>query len=168
MRIRLGVCIAALALVAAGCAGDNSDGSETDAPQSGSIGRDEVNRYELAFNGGITMEHTGGLICKVEDGDLVMDFSIDASDGVYDYEASVAMFDPTQTQFNAEFDLMSSGVLLAAGVIGITFDYGPAPDEYPGVVRAAGTIDGGLEGAGDSAAVSGSYACFLMESEVGL
>jgi FlaG/FlaF family flagellin (archaellin) len=164
--MRLVILIAIVMIAAAGC---KSSGSEStgDAGSISPIGEDEINRYELTFSGGISMANTGGLICKVEDGDLVMDFSIDASDGTYEYGAVAPGFDPSATDFNADFELDSGGKTIGNGEVLVTFGYGPAPEEYPGVVRAAGTIDGTLTTSDGDTDVAGSYACFLQDAAVG-
>jgi hypothetical protein len=160
-RILVGITVV---LLAAGCGGE---GTGDNQPHGDSIGADENNRYELTFTGGVTMEHTGGLICKVEEGKLVMDFNIDATDGTYEYQATVDNFDPAEAEFYSSFGITSSGAPLGAGLLTLTFGYGPAPADFPGVVRAAGTIAGALQTPVEDASVAGSYACFLMDSEVG-
>jgi FlaG/FlaF family flagellin (archaellin) len=165
MRVHRVLLIAVVLMLAAGC----KSGEEATTSDGGSvtpIGAGEVNRYELEFSGGISMANTGGLICKVEEGDLVMDFSVDASDGTYEYTAVAPGFDATATSFNADFELDSSGSIVGNGEVQVTFGYGPAPAEYPGVVRAAGTIDGTLTTSDGDTDVAGSYACFLQEAEV--
>ena len=150
--------------IAVGCSGGDDDAASV---QGGSIAADEVNRYELEFVGTITMQHTGGLICSVEDGDLVMDFSIDAADGDYEYQAVIADFDPAATAPEAEFTLVYKDDHTSAGTMAATFGYGPAPEDYPRVERAAGEIGGMITGDAGAAEVHGSYACFLTNSEVG-
>ncbi len=166
MRVQRYFMVAMVLVLSAGCNSGANDRSDADQPVSGAIGSDEVNRYALGFTGAITLDHTGGLICAVADGDLVMDFSTDASDGVYEYGV-VADFDAAAAQLNGTFEMSSSGAPLASGPVTVTFGYGPAPDGYEGVVRAAGTISGSLLVDAEDAQLSGSYACFLMDSEVG-
>ncbi len=158
----------AVLLMATACSNSGDDGSsEDDQPASGSIGSDEVNRYELDAVGYVTFSHTGGLICKVVDGDLVLDFSIDASDGDYEYVANIPGFDPSLSSFEGEFALTYKDEHTSAGAINVAFGYGPAPEEFPGVVRAAGNFAGPISGDAGTAEIAGSYACFLMNSEVG-
>lgn len=154
-------------LLMAGCSSGDSENSGDGETYSGSIGADEVNRYELDAVGKVSFGHTGGLICAVEDGDLVLDFSIDASDGDYEYGAVFPGFDPSLSSFQGEFTLTQSVIGDSTGTVNLSFGLGPAPDGYPGVVRAAGTFAGPVTGDAGAAEMAGSYACLLMDSEVG-
>lgn len=165
MVTRRALLVAVLLLTTAACQTDES--SSTGVSANSAIGDDEINRYQIEFEGTISVAHTGGLICKVEDGDLVMDFSIDASDGVYQYNAVAPDFDPAATEFPAEFHMSQSGAPGPAGEIHVTFGYGPAPEEYPGVVRAAGRISGEITADDGATTLAGSYACFLQDAAVG-
>jgi len=153
-------------LLAAGCSSGDAGESPNEVAAGSSIGADENNRYELEAAGVMSFSHTGGLICKVEEGNLVMDFNIDASDGRYEYRAEAPGFDPAAAEFNGEFTLTDYGTT-ATGTVKIEFGYGPAPEDFPGVVRAAGTIAGPIRGDSGGAELIGSYACFLQDGEVG-
>jgi hypothetical protein len=166
MRFHRAAAIAMALLLTPGCSSDNGDSA--DEIFSGSVGSDEINRYQLEFVGGIRLDHTGGLICSVDNGELVLDFSIDASDGEYEYTAGFPGFDPTLARLDGELKLARRDGAEASGPVVLTFGYLPAPAEYPGVVRAAGQIGGGpIAGTAGAAEVNGGYACFLMDSEVG-
>jgi hypothetical protein len=162
---RIHAAVAGLVLIGlAACAGGGSAG-RSGQPQG--IGDSEVNRYVLTFTGDVPLDHTGGLICGVEGGVLEMDFAIDASDGTYTYAATFPGFDPAGSSFEGTFTLRATAGGESSGAATISFAYGPAPAEYPGVVRAAGTISGSVSGQAGVAGFSGSYACFLTNSEVG-
>ena len=156
-----------IVLLIAACSSGDDGGSEGDQPSSGAITDDQMNRYELDAVGTITFTHTGGLICSVEDGELVLDFAIDAGDGDYEYGAVFPGFEPAANGFQGEFTLTYKGDSSSVGPMNLSFGYGPAPEEYPGVVRAAGTFAGPVTGGPGNAEIAGSYACFLMDSEVG-
>jgi len=159
--------ILVMVLALAGCNSGDDGGAAGDRPSSGAIGDNENNRYELEAIGMITFAHTGGLICRVEDGVLAMDFSIDAGDGDYEYTAEFPGFDPDGSSFDGELMLTYKGDINSTGALTVSFGWGPAPDDFPGVVRAAGTFAGPLRGDAGAAEIAGSYACFLMDSEVG-
>ncbi|MDJ0664039.1 MAG: hypothetical protein QNJ75_05730 [Acidimicrobiia bacterium] len=97
----------------------------------------------------------------------MMDFNIDASDGDYEYAATFPAFDPAESSFAGELRLTYKGDITSTGELNLAFGWGPAPDDFPGVVRAAGTFAGPLTGDAGRAEIAGSYACFLMDSEVG-
>ena len=156
-----------LVVALAACNSGDSSSSGGEQPSSGSIGDDENNRYAMEAFGMVTFEHTGGLICSVEDGALVMDFNIDASDGDYEYVGVFQGFDPAGSSFAGELRLTYKGDITSTGDLNLAFGWGPAPDDFPGVVRAAGTFAGPLAGDAGSAEIAGSYACFLMDAEVG-
>lgn len=151
-------------LLAAGCGGGNAGDNQ---PHGGSIGADENNRYEMEAFGMVTFAHTGGLICSVESGALMMDFNIDAGDGDYAYVGVFPGFDPAGTSFEGELRLTYKEDMTSTGDLTLAFGWGPAPDDFPGVVRAAGTFAGPLAGDAGPAEIAGSYACFLTGSEVG-
>ncbi|MCP3994040.1 MAG: hypothetical protein GY722_03105 [bacterium] len=163
---RTATVILAILLLGACNSGDDA-GSSSDQPSSGSIGDDEVNRYQLDAFGMITFSHTGGLLCGVEDGDLILDFSIDANDSDYEYVATFADFDPAASRLQGEFILTYKNGGTSSGAINLDFGYGPAPEDYPGVVRATGNFAGPVAGDAGPSEIAGSYACFLMNSEVG-
>jgi hypothetical protein len=167
MSVRGALLLAAIVVFATGCQGSDGGSDSSGETSPPGIGDDDVARYQLEFTGDLAMTHTGGLICKVEDGSLIMDFSIDASDGVYEYGVVASGFDPEDSDFDATFDLTESGESAATGTVQVTFGYGPAPDDIPGVVRAAGTISGPLTAAGGDARIDGSYACLLQNAAVG-
>lgn len=167
MRFRRMIILSFVLVLLAGCNSGDDGGSGGDQPSSGSIGADEVNRYHIDAFGMVTFSHTGGLLCGVEDGDLVLDFSIDASDGDYEYVATFPDFDPAESRFQGEFVLTYKNGGTSSGMINLDFGYGPAPEDYPGVVRAAGNFAGPVTGDAGTSEIAGSYACFLMDSEVG-
>ena len=167
MYFRRIVVLSIVLVLLAGCNSGDDEGSGGDRPSSGSIGADEVNRYQIDAFGMITFSHTGGLLCGVEDGDLVLDFSIDASDGDYEYVATFPGFDPSESTFQGELVLTYKNGGTSSGMINLDFGYGPAPEGYPGVVRAAGNFAGPVTGDAGPSEIAGSYACFLMDSEVG-
>lgn len=154
-------------LLLAACSSGDDQGSRGDQPSSGSIGDDEVNRYQLDAFGMITFSHSGGLLCGVEDGDLILDFSIDASESDYEYVATFADFDPTASRLQGEIVLTYKNGGTSSGEINLDFGYGPAPGDFPGVVRAAGNFAAPVAGDAGPSELAGSYACFLMDSEVG-
>jgi hypothetical protein len=149
----------------AACSSGSGSASQSSQPKG--VPDSEVNRYVMTFTGDLTLDHTGGLICKVEDGVLGLSFAIDASDGAYTYTATFPGFDPAASSFTGAFALNATGGGESSGSATISFAYGPAPVEYPGVVRAAGTISGSISGQAGTAELSGGYACFLMNKAVG-
>jgi hypothetical protein len=170
---RIHVAVAGLVLMslaACGSGGSTSGSQSSSAGQSSSpkgVADNEINRYVMTFTGDLSLDHTGGLICKVEDGTLEMSFAIDASDGAYTYEAAFPGFDPAASSFTGTFTLQATEGGESSGTATVSFGYGPAPAEYPGVVRAAGTISGSISGSAGAADLSGGYACFLMNKAVG-
>lgn len=159
------ILIGVILLITSGCNSGNepSDGDVENSP----ITNEEVNRYQLAMTGGLEIDHAGGLICKVEEGSLLMEFSIDAYSGPIGYSASFAGFDPASSTQEGVF-VFADSPGSSDGPINITFSYGDPPEGYPGVVRAAGTITGSISGEAGAADLVGSYACFLQHGEVGL
>lgn len=171
MRRTRVVLVIALSLALVGCnsGSDDGAGSGDDGGGSGgdSISPDENNRYQLGFTGDLVLDHTGGLICSVDNGELSFDFSIDASSGEYTYSAVFPGFEPAADSFTGTFTLEAAPGGVSEGTAAIGFSYGPAPAEIPGVVRTAGSIDGSINGDAGSAVLKGSYACFLQDAEVG-
>lgn len=168
MRSTLIAFVVIFILATSGCnAGNESTGNDIGGEGQEEIAIDEVNRYQLVFTGDIILAESGGLLCEVTDGDLKMDFAIDASSGDHTYGATFPEFDPREEGFHGTFTLTEASGAVSAGTANVTFEYGPAPDEYPGVVRAAGSITGSISGGAGSADITGTYACFLMNSEVG-
>jgi hypothetical protein len=161
---RFHVAVAGFVLMTLAACGGGSAGQSS---QPKGVSDSEVNRYVLTFTGDVALDHTGGLICKVEDGALEMSFAIDASDGAYTYEATFPGFDPAASSFPGTFMLHATGAGDSSGAATVSFAYGPAPAEYPGVVRAAGTISGSVSGSAGAADLSGAYACFLTNAAVG-
>jgi FlaG/FlaF family flagellin (archaellin) len=156
-----------LALVSLAACGSGGSASAGESSPPKGVGDSEINRYVMTFTGDLSLDHTGGLICKVEDGALEMSFAIDASDGAYTYEATFPGFDPTGSSFTGTFTLNATAGGESSGTATVSFAYGPAPAEYPGVVRAAGSISGSIGGSAGAASISGAYACFLMNKAVG-
>ncbi|MFH1475205.1 MAG: hypothetical protein ABIG85_05025, partial [Chloroflexota bacterium] len=98
----------------------------------------------------------------------VFDFAVDASSGELTYAAVFPGFDPGGSTFDGSFTLTDASGVASEGAAVISFGYGPAPEGYPGVVRAAGSITGSVSGGAGSPDFAGTYACFLMNSEVGV
>jgi hypothetical protein len=119
------------------------------------------------MTGGVEIDHGGGLICKVEEGSLILGFSIDAYGGPVDYSASFADFDPASSTQEGVF-VFTDSPGSSEGPVTITFSYGDPPDGYSGVVRAEGGMTGSVFGDAGAADLAGSYACFLQNGEVGL
>jgi predicted small lipoprotein YifL len=162
---RIRAAVAVLALVSLAACGSGGSANQSSAPKG--VGDSEINRYVMTFTGDLSLDHTGGLICKVEDGALEMSFAIDASDGAYTYAATFPGFDPAASSFTGTFTLLAAGGGESSGTASVTFAYGPAPAEYPGVVRTAGSISGSISGSAGAADLTGGYACFLMNAAVG-
>jgi hypothetical protein len=162
---RIRAAVAGLVLMSLVACGGGASAGESSQPKG--VPDSEVNRYVLTFTGDVALDHTGGLICKVEDGALEMSFAIDASDGAYTYDATFPGFDPAGSSFTGTFTLLATAGGESSGTATVSFAYGPAPAEYPGVVRAAGTISGSISGSAGAAGLSGDYACFLMNAAVG-
>ncbi len=168
MRRRLLIAATIAVLAISGCnSGDGgAQGDDGQAGSSDPIGDDEVNRYQLALTGDVEVDHTGGLLCRVDDGVLSFDFAIDAYDGPISYVAEVPGFDPGNTAFEGTFTFEDSPGQ-SQGPIEITFSMGDPPEGYEGVVRAAGVTTGSMSGDAGAADINGTYACFLMDAEVG-
>lgn len=168
--MRKGLVIAAMTvvLVLTGCSsGDGGEQRESGADEtSDPITEDQVNRYQLAFNGEVTLDNTGGLLCRVDDGVLSFDFGIDAYDGPISYTITVPGFDPADSALEGTFAFTDSPGQ-SEGLVELTFSIGDPPEGYEGVVRTAGAITGSMSGDGGSADINGTYACFLMDAEVG-
>ena len=158
--------IAAVVLVGCKSGGDDSGADDGAAGASDPISDDQVNRYQLALSGEVSLDNTGGLLCRVDDGVLSFDFGIDAYDGPISYMAEVPGFDPTNTAFEGTFTFEDSPGR-SQGPIELTFSIGDPPDGYEGVVRTAGVITGSMSGDAGAANINGTYACFLMDAEVG-
>ena len=168
MRGRFVIVVALVILAVTGCkSGDGDDEANGPEGTSDPISSDEVNRYQLTLSGDVDLDHTGGLLCSVDDGVLSLDFGIDAYDGPINYTATVPNFDPANSALEGTFALNdASGT--SEGPVEMTFSIGDPPEGYEGVVRAAGVITGSTAGDAGSANINGSYACFLMHSEAGL
>ena len=160
MHLRSSALVLLAGVLLSACGGDGDSGP-------GAIKNDEVNRYQLTSQGDPALDHTGGLLCKVEEGTMHFNFSIDAYSGPITYTAWATPFDPAQTSFKGEFELWTNDAAVSQGPATVTFAYGDPPEGYSNVVRAAGTISGSVAGEAGSAELSGSYACFLMDAEVG-
>jgi hypothetical protein len=168
MRRTWVVIMIALGLALAGCKSDDGAGAGDTGESGGeAITSEENNRYQLVFTGDLALDHTGGLVCGVSDGALILDFSIDASNGEYTYAAAFPGFDPGADSFAGTFDLETAAGGNSSGTVTIGFVIGPAPDDIPGVVRAAGSIEGSVDGAAGAAELAGSYACFLQNAVAG-
>jgi len=163
------VLVVALGLTLFGCKSDNSpsNGDDGGGSSSEAISSDANNRYQLVFTGDLALDHTGGLICNVTAGELSLDFSIDASSGEYTYAAVFPGFDPAADSFTGTFSLATTVDGSSGGPVTIGFAIGAAPDNIPGVVRAAGSIEGSISGGAGSADIAGTYACFLQDAMVG-
>ena len=165
MRRHFMVLIGVILLIMAGCnSGSEPRGGEV---ENNRIADDEVDRYQLVMTGGLEIDHGGGLLCKVEEGSLRLEFSIDAYSGPMEYSASFAGFDPAASTQEGVFVLTDSPGP-SEGPITITFSYGDPPEGYSGVVRAAGEMIGSVSRDAGAADLTGSYACFLQDGEVGL
>lgn len=168
MRSMVIVLVGVIVLATTGCkAGDESNGTDGDGGDREAITADEVNRYQLVFTGDPALVHTGGLSCEVTAHELIFGFHIDVSSGEHTYAAVFPGFDPQETGFDGTFTLTDASGVVSEGAATVTFEYGPAPEDYPGVVRAAGSISGSISGGAGAADIAGTYACFLMNSEVG-
>lgn len=163
-------CAAVIAVLAVtGCATGEGGAQRDDDSESASdpIRDDQVNRYQLVLTGETAFDNTGGLLCMVEDGVMTLDFGIDAYDGPISYVITVPDFDPANSALGGAFAL-SDTPGESSGPVELTLSIGDPPEGYEGVVRAAGAITGSMSGAAGSADIAGTYACFLMDAEVGL
>jgi hypothetical protein len=162
MRLLQSAALGLVVLIVVGCGDDATVGVEP-------VFDNEVNRFSMEIGDGIDIAEAGGLICKVEDGTLTLDFSPDMADGQpgYTYEARYPNFSAEDPRFDGTIEVTSADGMTWVGKTSMTFSYGDPPEGYFGVVRAAGAIRSTSDDAG-SLQINGTYACFLTDAEVGL